>query len=132
MPDENLEDWVKKAEGDFRTAGRELEVKDSPNFDAVCYHSQQCAEKYLKAFLISRQQPYPKVHKLIAILNVCLNLDSTFEFMRQELETLDGLDTLRYPYDFAMIEEAQLAVQQTSILRKFVRQKLNLEKQKTQ
>ncbi|MEK7671465.1 MAG: HEPN domain-containing protein [Bacteroidota bacterium] len=128
MQDENVEDWVRKAEGDFRTATRELQVKDSPNFDAVCYHSQQCAEKYLKAYLILQRQAYPKVHKLVEILNVCLTVDSSFEFIRQELETLTGLDTLRYPYDFAMIEEAQLAIQQATVIRRFLRQQLNLEK----
>jgi HEPN domain-containing protein len=127
MQDESVEDWIRKAEGDFRTATRELQVKDFPNFDAVCYHSQQCAEKYLKAYLILQRQGYPKVHKLIEILNICLTVDSSFEFIRQELETLNGLDTLRYPYDFAMIEEAELAIQQATVIRRFLRQKLNLE-----
>ena len=42
-------EWVDKAEGDFVTAQRELNALDHPNYDAVCFHSQQCAEKYLKA-----------------------------------------------------------------------------------
>lgn len=44
-------EWVSKAEGDFLTAGRELRARKSPNYDAVCFHAQQCAEKYLKAVL---------------------------------------------------------------------------------
>jgi HEPN domain-containing protein len=31
-------EWVEKAEGDFRTARRELFAPDSPNYDAVCFH----------------------------------------------------------------------------------------------
>lgn len=31
-------EWVEKAEGDFRTARRELFALDSPNYDAVCFH----------------------------------------------------------------------------------------------
>jgi HEPN domain-containing protein len=42
-------EWVEKAEGDFATAGREIRVRKTPNFDAVCFHAHQCAEKYLKA-----------------------------------------------------------------------------------
>lgn len=34
------QEWVDKAEGDFATAERELEVSVMPNFDAVCFHSQ--------------------------------------------------------------------------------------------
>lgn len=38
-------EWLAKAEGDLRTAQRELLVAELPNYDAVCFHSQQCAEK---------------------------------------------------------------------------------------
>lgn len=41
-------EWVAKAEGDFATAWRELAATESPNYDAVCFHAQQCAEKYFK------------------------------------------------------------------------------------
>ena len=38
------QEWIDKAEGDFATAQRELQVQQMPNYDAVCFHSQQCAE----------------------------------------------------------------------------------------
>ena len=44
-------EWIDKAEGDFATMMREMQVQDYPNYDAVCFHAQQCAEKYLKARL---------------------------------------------------------------------------------
>lgn len=44
-------EWIEKAEGDFATASREIRVRKVPNYDAVCFHAQQCAEKYLKALL---------------------------------------------------------------------------------
>ncbi len=37
-------EWVNKAEGDYATAGRELRARKSPNYDAACFHAQQCAE----------------------------------------------------------------------------------------
>lgn len=39
-------EWVHKADGDYATAMRELRARRSPNYDAVCFHAQQCAEKY--------------------------------------------------------------------------------------
>jgi HEPN domain-containing protein len=45
-------EWVEKAEGDFRTAARERNSDEYPNYDAACFHAQQCAEKYLKARLV--------------------------------------------------------------------------------
>ncbi len=37
-------EWVAKAEGDFSTAGRELRARKAPNYDAACFHAQQCFE----------------------------------------------------------------------------------------
>ena len=47
-----VKEWIAKAEADFSTATRELQAAESPNFDAVCFHAQQCAEKLMKALLI--------------------------------------------------------------------------------
>jgi HEPN domain-containing protein len=44
-------EWVDKAEGDMAIAKRELRARKQPNYDAVCFHAQQCVEKYLKALL---------------------------------------------------------------------------------
>lgn len=41
-------EWVSKAEGDWRVAQREMAATDPVN-DAVCFHAQQCVEKYLTA-----------------------------------------------------------------------------------
>ena len=44
-------EWIAKAEGDWVTANRELRARRRPNYDAACFHAQQCAEKHLKARL---------------------------------------------------------------------------------
>jgi len=36
---DTVEEWLAKAEADFRTAGREMRAGDQPNFDAVCFHA---------------------------------------------------------------------------------------------
>jgi len=38
-------EWIEKAEGDFRTSERKKNIAEYPNYDAACFHSQQCAEK---------------------------------------------------------------------------------------
>ncbi len=47
-----VKEWVDKAEKDFATARRELQVQEDPNFDAVCFHAQQSIEKLMKGLLI--------------------------------------------------------------------------------
>jgi len=48
-------EWVSKAEGDYATARREVRARRQPNFDAACFHAQQCAEKYIKALFYSNR-----------------------------------------------------------------------------
>jgi HEPN domain-containing protein len=42
--------WVEKAEGDLLIARQSLAAAE-PVFDGICFHAQQCVEKYLKAAL---------------------------------------------------------------------------------
>lgn len=54
---EIVAEWIAKVEEDYRTAERELRVRKAPSHDVVCFHAQQCAEKYLKALLLQCQMP---------------------------------------------------------------------------
>ena len=47
-----VKEWIQKAEGDYHSAQREYRARKNPNYDAACFHAQQCVEKYLKAVLI--------------------------------------------------------------------------------
>jgi HEPN domain-containing protein len=62
-------EWVAKAEADLATARREVAVDESPNYDAVCFHSQQCAEKYLKAILVEHAAKVSRIHDLEILVN---------------------------------------------------------------
>jgi len=120
-------EWIKKAEGDYATAGRELRVRQAPNYDAVCFHAQQTAEKYLKAFLQEKQVPFPKTHSLIELLELCLPIDGSFELQRDLLIRLDQYAVrYRYPGESADRSEAQLAFKSTTAVREFIRGKLRL------
>jgi len=44
-------EWISKAEGDWTMAQRERRAAD-PVWDGICFHAQQCAEKYIKAWLM--------------------------------------------------------------------------------
>lgn len=47
---------------------RELRARTAPNYDAACFHAQQCAEKYLKALLQEAAIPFGKTHNLSLLL----------------------------------------------------------------
>jgi len=46
--------WVLKAEHDLLNIENNLAAQEIP-WDTVCFHAQQCGEKYLKALLVSRK-----------------------------------------------------------------------------
>jgi len=123
-------EWVEKAEGDFRTAERKARVRKVPNYDAVCFHAQQCAEKYLKAFLTQHQIPFRPIHDLEVLLGPVVPISPGFEFVRDLLLLLnDYAVDVRYPGESATKEEASAAVKAMRTVRVFVRQKLELTDQ---
>lgn len=126
---EVLAEWVSKAEGDYDTAQRELKVRRKPNYDAVCFHAQQSAEKYLKAFLVSREIEPPRVHNLIELLKLCSNQDGSFELIHPVLDSLMSFAIdIRYPGDISTKEEARDAVNAMKQVRELVRVKLGKRK----
>ena len=120
-------EWVDKAEGDYLTAKRELRVRASPNYDAVCFHAQQTAEKYLKAFLQDNGRPFPRTHILADLLALCLKIDPAFLLLQSDLNMLEGYAIeFRYPGQSASNREAKEAVKATREIRSFVRTKLGI------
>lgn len=60
-------EWIAKAENDLLNAVHTLKLGARCPTDTVCFHAQQCAEKYLKALLTLRGIDFPKTHDLEAL-----------------------------------------------------------------
>lgn len=119
---EEVQDWISKAETDYKAALDLARRRKDPLPEVVCFHCQQCAEKYLKAFLISRKVPFPKVHDLIALKNLCVAQDGAFELVHDLLDGLEGYDAaIRYPGEVATAEDAREAIAAMREIRRFVR-----------
>lgn len=120
-------EWIDKAEGDFATAQRELQVLNNANYDAVCFHAQQCIEKYLKARLQEAGIQFGKTHDLSTLLDLVLTVEPTWDTLRADLQALTVFAvTYRYPGDVADVNEAREAVLKCEKVRKIVRASLGL------
>lgn len=120
-------EWISKAEGDFLTAQREMRVRKSPNFDAVCFHSQQCAEKLLKAMLQDAAIPFGKTHNLIILLEMLLPQKPDLEILRLHLDYLTAFSVqYRYPGDSADREMGREALKSCAAVRDYLAQAHNL------
>lgn len=121
-------EWVNKAEGDFATAQRESNAVVQPNYDAVCFHAQQCAEKDLKACLQEANVSFRKAHDLSELLNLALSIDPEWDFLRTDLNSLSAFAVeYRYPGESATIDEAGEALERCRKVRQVMRQGLGLE-----
>ncbi|HPP51569.1 MAG TPA: HEPN domain-containing protein [Thermoguttaceae bacterium] len=127
MNPETVRQWIAKAEHDWKIALDELATAD-PVSDMVCFHLQQCCEKYLKAFLISHGREHPRTHRLEVLIHLCTKIDPEFQILRAwESDQLSRYATvLRYGEEFYMPsqQETQQAIAVTEKVRQFVSQKL--------
>ena len=60
---ELVRDWLTRADHDLRSA-RALAALNDPLLDTAIYHCQQAAEKSVKAWLQSKDDPFPKTHDI--------------------------------------------------------------------
>jgi HEPN domain-containing protein len=115
---DTVKEWVEKAERDYATAKRELAAVDQPNYDAVCFHAQQCIEKLLKGLLIHLGTIPTKTHDL-PYLGQLLSL--SFPGWDWPVENLRFLTraavAFRYPGESADREEAALSLEIATRLR---------------
>lgn len=114
---EVVREWIDKAEGDLLTATREAQA-DPPNYDAACFHAQQCIEKLLKAVLIDKGQVPPKTHDL-TVLSGLLNASyPEWHWPMEELRLLSRAAVVfRYPGEAAGQEEAEAALNVSKAMR---------------
>ena len=115
---ETIKEWVAKAEGDYHVAGRELKATTNPNYDAVCFHAQQCVEKLLKAALINGGKIPPRIHDLAELGRLLAQIYENWNWPVEELRFLSiSAVAFRYPGEFADAEDAAKAFKICSRLR---------------
>jgi HEPN domain-containing protein len=127
MNEEAVSLWIRCAESDLKIGKGELATED-PATDAICFHMQQCAEKYLKAFLIFHGQEVPRTHDIAFLILRCVQIDP--EFQQLVGWGVPSLTTyaVEVRYDtliFPSVEETKHAVALAEQVRDFVSAKLS-------
>jgi HEPN domain-containing protein len=121
-------EWVGKAEEDYAAALHLGRKRKSPVPSIVCFHCQQCAEKYLKALLVEADIRFPKTHDLLALLKLLTPVAPFLVSFRETLEPLnDYAVEFRYPSESATREEARTALVSCRAIRRKIRRSLGLD-----
>lgn len=95
-------EWIEKAEADFDVVLILRRSRKARRYDPICYHCQQCAEKYLKARLNEAQLPFPRTHDLGLLLKRCAAIEPLWTGMDRQLKILtDFAAATRYPGEWA-------------------------------
>jgi HEPN domain-containing protein len=123
----NYLNWIKKAEDDFQFAKINLE-EEKEFFDQICFHFQQAAEKYLKAFIVVNNLEFRKIHELPTLLDICFKHDPSFASFEEDCKELtEFYIEPRYPtlWEGKITKEmAWEALKKAKKLRDFIRKKL--------
>ena len=122
-----FDEWVERAEKDYRGAVRDNRLMEDPDPENVCFRCQQSAGKYLEAFLIRRNEPPPRTHDLERLLDLCAVYDATLQSLAPLLVKLAryAVDP-RYPGFTASTSDAQEAVEAAGAVREVLRKNLGL------
>lgn len=119
-------EWIRKAENDFKAANHLLKIERDNPTDTVCFHAQQCVEKYVKSLLVWKEIDFPKTHDL-AVLAGMLPEDLRPSLAPQEERRLVEYGTItRYPgvYEPISLDEAKAAVRLARRVRTEARERL--------
>jgi HEPN domain-containing protein len=107
-------------------AQRERQAADAV-WDGICFHAQQCAEKYIKAFLEEQTLAFQKTHDLVGLMDLSGGLLPELNLLRSQLAHLSTFGiTTRYPGVQADQHAADEALKTAAETRTVVRTKFGL------
>jgi HEPN domain-containing protein len=101
-----VKEWMQKGRNDLRNA--EVLFKEGGTIDAVCSHSQQAVEKYLKAFLVFHKLPAKKIHSLVILIKQGAKKEKMLLDFIDECKILEAyyIET-RYPPDISVYNKKE-------------------------
>lgn len=128
--------WLQKADSDLLSAKKLLKFGNS-TLDTAVYHTQQAAEKALKAYLVRAKKDNSRSHDLVEILNANIKINPTFVRFRQYAYDLTPYATChRYPgYACYYANDTQCSLTRAEAIRsikkaeaivKFVKEQISL------
>jgi HEPN domain-containing protein len=124
-----VREWVTHADDDMRVAQLVLTVPDECPYRLVAYHAQQCAEKYLKAYLVLRGIDFPFTHNIARLLELCREQSDWAEKLRDAEELTPFAIAARYPGNEEPVNaaEARRAVDIATRVREEIRSVLGVQ-----
>jgi len=104
MDIDEVREWFQIADDDFYSAQILNEQVRKPN-EIICYHCAQSVEKYLKGYLVYKNEIPEKTHNLTYLGRVCIDKDNNFANVKFEFDFLNRYASdIRYPHKYEVTE----------------------------
>ena len=117
-------EWIERAEEDY-VALKWQQQSPTPTYNLICFLSQQCVEKYLKAWLQEADIPFTRTHNLGILLDPIIRIVPAWHTWRSDLSDLSkyAVDP-RYPGGSASATDAEQAAAICIQVRQAIRENL--------
>ena len=119
--------WIEKAENDLLNAEHTLTLERHCPYDTVCFHAQQCAEKYLKGLLVSLGVRFRRTHDLGFLIGL-VRMRTSLKISTQAVLMLNRYAVeARYPgpWEPYTDDEARAALANARLVRRVIRDQLS-------
>lgn len=115
--------WAAYADEDLRLARHGLTLESGVPYRLIAYHAQQCAEKYLKAYLVSLGVDFPYTHNIARLVELCAAPSPWTGILSDAEELTPYAVTARYPGEDEVVtqEEAVRAIEIAARVREVIR-----------
>ena len=120
-------EWVQRAEADYIAVQQLLLTANPLLHNIICFHAQQCVEKYLKAWLQEADIRAPRTHNLEELLDLIVPTVPAWYHWQPDFKIITKYAVEpRYPGDSATTENTQHASHICNEVRQAVRTQLEL------
>jgi HEPN domain-containing protein len=118
--------WVGFGDEDLKLARHALTLSSGCPYRLIAYHAQQCAEKYLKAYLVFHRLDFPYTHNISRLLELCAEKADWPGTILEAEELTAYAITTRYPGEDERVtkQEALRAIHISEKVRKIIRKVL--------
>lgn len=89
--------WLAYGDDDLHLARHGLTMVSGSPYRLIAYHAQQCAEKYLKAYLVFHRIDFPYTHNIARLLELCVGKGEWGEGLHDAQGLTPFAITARYP-----------------------------------
>jgi HEPN domain-containing protein len=123
-----VREWLRHADDDLLLARHAFKLKSAVPYRLIAYHAQQCAEKYIKAYLVFKKVDFPYSHNISVLMELLPSSEEWVKGIQRAEELSIYAITARYPgKDKVTKKEAIRAVTLAEAVRKTIMKALARE-----